>query len=477
MKRYLLAHLPVLGILLIALLIRCYHITNPILDWHSFRQADTASVTREYVKHGINLLVPRFHDNSNIASGKENLEGYRMVEFPIINALIALVIQVAPFLSLEITSRVFSILFSLGTIVCLFYLATAISGKKVGYMTLVIASLLPYYVYYSRTILPEPYMLFFSTLSITCFYFWLTQKKLHLYFVSLISLMLALLLKPFVGFLAPVYVAIAFVIQGKKVFKNFWLYPFPILAVLPFLWWRSWIVQFPSGIPASDWLFNGNGIRFRPAWVRWLFYERLTKLILGYTGIIFYLTALYKLTKKEIVIYGSWWLGAVLYLSVIATGNVQHDYYQVLLVPIIVITFARGVVMFEQLLAKKLLPFISLGISVALVGSALFFGWSNVKGYFNVNHWEYVAAGQAADKLLPANAKVIAPAFGDTLFLYQTNRTGWPIGFEIDKKIGFGAQYYITTSYDDEARELENKYFTIQKTPEYLLLDLSKPKL
>jgi hypothetical protein len=42
-----------------------------------------------------------------------------------------------------------------------------------------------------------------------------------------------------------------------------------------------------------------------------------------------------------------------------------------------------------------------------------------------------------------ADAKVIAPYMGDTAFLFQTNRTGWPIGFEIDKKIAEGAQYYV----------------------------------
>ena len=61
-----------------------YRINQTVLDWHSFRQADTASVTREYVKHGMNLLRPRYDDLGSIQSGQDNLEGYRMVEFPIV---------------------------------------------------------------------------------------------------------------------------------------------------------------------------------------------------------------------------------------------------------------------------------------------------------------------------------------------------------------------------------------------------------
>jgi hypothetical protein len=53
---------------------------------------------------------------------------------------------------------------------------------------------------------------------------------------------------------------------------------------------------------------------------------------------------------------------------------------------------------------------------------------------------------------------VIAPYMGDTAFLYQTNRRGWPIGGEIDKKIKAGATYYATTTRDAEFNELKSKY-------------------
>ena len=37
-------------ILLLALILRWYKIDNPLADWHSWRQADTASVSQEYLK-------------------------------------------------------------------------------------------------------------------------------------------------------------------------------------------------------------------------------------------------------------------------------------------------------------------------------------------------------------------------------------------------------------------------------------------
>ena len=123
-------------ILLLAFTLRLYRINNPIADWHAFRQADTASVTREYVKHGIDLLHPKYQDLSNIQSGKDNLLGYRMVEFSLVNALTAWFLIKLPFLDLVIFSRLISVFFSLGTILALFYLVKNFSPP----------SLLPFYL-------------------------------------------------------------------------------------------------------------------------------------------------------------------------------------------------------------------------------------------------------------------------------------------------------------------------------------------
>jgi len=51
-------------ILVAALMVRLYKIDSPIADWHSWRQADTASVTRVFAQEGVNLLIPRYQDIS-----------------------------------------------------------------------------------------------------------------------------------------------------------------------------------------------------------------------------------------------------------------------------------------------------------------------------------------------------------------------------------------------------------------------------
>ncbi len=464
-------------ILLLAFVLRLYRISNPPLDWHAFRQADTASVTREYVKHGVDLLRPRYHDLGNTQSGQYNPEGYRMVEFPLINAIIAQVVLITG-LDLVVVSRLFSLLASLGTLSLIYLLVKEISGKRVALWSGLFFALLPYSIFYSRAILPEPFMLFFSMLGLTSFFFFLKKPKLILWLLAWLGFSLALLLKPFVIFIIPVVLAFAYGLERKKLFS------LPVVlgylglstSFLTLYAWREWIKQFPTGIPASSWLFNSDGIRLRPAWFRWLGYERLVKLFLGFVGVVFLPFSLVKLSKKEALVYGVWWLGILAFFVVIATGNVRHDYYQNLMLPILVITLGRGATIIERQLNKRFNPLISSLAVLGLILMTSLSAWQFVKGYFNINHSDFIIAGEAVDKLTPKDAIVIAPAFSDTQFLFVTNRKGFATDDELEKKIKLGAQYYVSTSFDDKVKKLEKKYFTLKKTPQYIILDLTKEK-
>lgn len=470
----------------VSLIARLYKITSPLADWHSFRQADTASVTREYVKHGIDLLHPKYQDLSNIQSGennegKDNVEGWRMVEFPLVNGVLALIIRALHITDIALVSRLASVLASLTTLVCLVYLVRALYGKRVALLTGWFFGLLPYSVYYSRVVLPEPFLLVTITTSLFFYYRSLEKRSLLNLFVSALLFGMALLLKPMAVFFVPAYLGLR--LRQEKKIGLFDIYSFILfgLSTLPLVAWREWIKQYPLGIPASNWLYNGGGpgkrlspvynIRFKPAWWRWLFYERLFKLILGGAGFIPWVVGL-------IVFDPFLWLfgaGMLLYLIVFAAGNVQHDYYQIILVPFICLAAGKGAALVYRFLEKrqqKVLGIIALAVCLTL---PLILSWKLIKGYYNINNPDIIVAGKAADKRLPPTAKVIAPYNGDTAFLFQTNRTGWPIGNDIEKKISEGAQYYVSVNYDDETNNLAAHYATVESTKQYIILDLTKP--
>jgi len=456
MKHYLI----LTALLVLAAGVRLYRINTPLADWHSWRQADTAAVTRRYLQEGIDLLRPRYDDLSSIPSGRDNSQGYRMVEFPFVNGLTAWLYGLfSPPLEIHIFSRLISIIFSLGSLIFLYLLVHHLSGWLEAILAIGVFALLPYNIYFSRTILPEVPLVFFS---LGMLYFSVRNQIL----LATIFAALALLLKPYALFL---FLPVAYWAFRHRRYTYLLL----LLAVIPLLLWRFWIQQFPEGIPAFTWLLNGNGIRFKGAWFRWLFADRLGRLILGYFGLIpFGLGMLVKPEAKAGWFYHFWLLGILAYLAVFATGNVQHDYYQIIAIPIISIFVAQGL----AFLLKPPAEFSKLICNLAFIICNLFilaFGWYHVRDYFNINHPEIVAAGQAADKLLPPDAKVIAPYQGDTAFLYQTNRRGWPIGGDINTKINLGATHYVTTTFDDEAKTLVRQYQIIKQTNSFIIIDLT----
>jgi hypothetical protein len=511
-----------IGILVVGFCLRLQGLTASVTDWHSFRQVDTASVTQEYVSRGVDLLHPRYHDLGNTQSGKDNPEGYRMVEFPWVNALLAVILRALPFLDLVVISRLFSILCSVGTIACLYQLGKRWGNETIGYLSALTFALLPYAVYYSRVILPEPIFTFTLTLAVLGFEDWLEKKRWASYGVSLVSLTLALLLKPFALFFAPVFAYLALRHFKTKVFFQPALYVFAVCLV-PLVLWREWIKQFPEGIPASDWLFNKNGIRLRPAWFRWLGWERYTKLILGGVGIVAAVASLGEKTKlRELILV---WGGCVLaYLVVIAGGNVQHDYYQSITLPVVSLAVGQGLYFLSKIThPAKLLGLVAtaaaiiflitripqpdntpaLQVPVVIIAAGIIFSGyllyllfkrqqtplagvlaaggllltsvtiSNwfVRGYYSTRS-DYEQAGAAVQRLTTPDDKVIAPAMTDTMFLFQTQRRGWTLGGEIEDKISKGATYYVNTAYDDEAKALEQKYQVVEKTPNHIIIKL-----
>jgi 4-amino-4-deoxy-L-arabinose transferase-like glycosyltransferase len=464
-----------LCILILGFIFRLYRINNPIADWHSWRQADTASVSRNFVTSGFDILHPRFDDLSNVPSGVDNPEGFRFVEFPIYNILQAGFYKVIGVLTLEEWGRLVSIVVSLFGSYFLYKLVSKYSGEVAGVATAFFYTFLPFNIYYSRTILPDPAMA--ATIIIGLYFFdkWLDSKtKNWLYFfLSVLFTMISILLKPYALFYGLAFLILIYNSYGLAFFKQWKLWIFGFIAIIPFVGWRLWMGQFPAGIPANAWLLNGNGIRFRPSFFRWIGYERITKLISGYLGVIIMLFGLYQLRlEKAKFLYLSLVAGIVAYICVFATGNVQHDYYQIVIMPVVAILYGLGSKFFLENKKKKLVTIKSiLFLSITIIGISM--SWWQVKDYFNVNNRAIVIAGMAVDQMTPKDALVIANYNGDTSFLYQTNRKGWA-SFErsVPEMIQMGADFLVLANPKPADQYFAKDYKIVKQTKDYILFDL-----
>lgn len=457
--------------------VRTWKIGNPIADWHSWRQADTASVARIYKDEGINILYPKYYDISTLQTGSYNPQALRFVEFPIYSVIHAEAAKLFPQISFEVWGRLISIACSIFSAYFLYLIGKKLFGKWTGLISAFLFLFIPYNIYFSRVILPEPMAVAFGVASLWFFIVFIENENIWVLFLSGLLLALSSLLKPFtfVYTLPMIYLAI------KKygfwgLFKNKALLVFANIALIPFFLWRIWENKYPTGIPGFDWAFNSDKIRFRPAFWYWIFGERIGKLILGVWGMVPFSVGLAR-TKRNNLTGLYFVLGVILYVFIIATASVRHDYYQILLVPALVLVTAYGVT--ELWKAENFNLVIARALCIFSVFVMLVVGYVQAKDYYQINHYEIVDAGKAVDMLAPKDAIVVAPYNGDTAFLYQTKRYGFPIvDRSFDELVSkYNASIFVTVNFGDpDTAYVEEHYKVLEKTGTYMVADLTQKK-
>ena len=236
------------------------------------------------------------------------------------------------------------------------------------------------------------------------------------------------------------------------------------------------MLQYPGGIPQSSWLFNGSEIRFKGAFFHWIFARRIGELILGYWGLpLLIIGLLLKLPKKNYFFFLSFIASSTVYLFVVATGNVQHDYYQILIMPSIAIFLGLGAFFLweNKTGVHKYIPLSILAICTLFM---LSFGWFNIREFYNINRPELLEIGRQVQRNTLEDSKIIVPTeIGDTTSLYFMNRQGWS-SFEkpLPQLIKMGADYMVIIDPAGEEEFYQKKYKLVTSSSDFMLFDLRK---
>lgn len=468
-------------LLILALIFRLYKINSPLADHHSWRQVDTAAVARNFVKEGFNLLLPKYDDLSNIQSGKYNPHGYRFVEFPLYNALFAYLYKSFPFFPLEVYGRLTTIFFSLILIFIIYYLVLKEEGRIAAFFSSLFFTVMPFFVFYSRTVLPEMTALTLAFLSILMLYFYKEKPQLSFlsfiyYFLSLIFFSLSLLVKPTTIFFILPLIYLFYKKFGINFLKKIIFYSF-FSSFIPFFLWRIWMTKFPEGIPAAEWLFSSvnaaaglKKIFFRPAFFRWIFKERILTTILGGYLIVFLITGVLKKPKRSLLFL---WLGAssLFYLFIFQGGNVQHDYYQILILPTLAIFSGIGITFF--LSGNKIFThflFNLLIISIVICFS-FFFSYYEVKNFYSYPH-DLITTANIIKTLTKEKDKIITDTLGDTTLLYLSERKGYPALTDNLENLKNHQLKYFVTFNKELAESLKNNFNLIFESNKVFIFKL-----
>ena len=463
-------------ILLVALVVRLYKIDSPIADWHSWRQADTAAVTRNFIKEGFNPFLPKYDDFSGVSEHPiPNPNRFRFVEFPIYN------IATYPFYLFfgvdDKYSRLVSVLFSLGSIVFVYLICRRYFGIGSSLLTALVYALLPFNIFFSRTTLPEPTFLFFA---LGMMYFvdsWIWKNKTRWGVLGFVFAAIAFLIKPWaIFFVLPLIYSLLNKYKISKIPKKFLL--LSIISITPFLLWRLWILQFPEGIPASSWLLNSDHIRFRPAFWWWIVSERIGREILGATGLVLFKLGLLIRPKNGNFFMHIWALSLFLHFVIFATGNVRHNYYQYIFVPVAAVFLTQGFLHLIKGIQDFVPRFWTIVLALLFLPLSFYFSHLQVKEFYKINNPDMIETGKKVDQILGKNALVVAPYNGDTAFLYQTNRAGWPVvALPLTELVtDYGVTNYISTTRDDKTNWVLRHFPVVEENSKFVIADLTQIK-
>jgi hypothetical protein len=465
-------------ILIIALSLRLYKVQTPLSDFHSWRQADTAAVGRNLARTGFNLLKPTYDDFSNIQSGKENPNGYRFVEFPLYNATFGVLYRYLPIVSIEVYGRIVSIAFSLILISIIYYLSLKEHSRVAAVAASGVYAIFPFFVFFSRVVLPESMAISLMFISIWLLYLYLHAKKspVILIILSIIMFAASILVKPTTVFYA-LSIAYLFIMTYKfDIFKKWQPYVFVLMGILPFILWSVYILQYPEGIPVSNWLFRSvntpegmQDIFFRPAFFRWIFMERIGTLILG-----IYLTGF--LIVGCIGKYKSYFLhstlfAALVYLFTFQGGNVQHEYYQTLILPALALMVGLGIGHLLQEGKNNINLYIAYPAVIGVISLSWFFSYYKVKGYYDYNG-SLPQIAKLINTFTQPDDTVVTDTVGDTTLLYLADRKGAPATYKtIPELKNMGYDYFVTSKREvvDDLKKLgyevviENDQFSLIK--------------
>ncbi len=151
-------------LLLVAMAVRLWDLNAPYIDGHWIKQLQVAPIARNFYLHGYHLLWPETDYSAD-------RPGYIEIEFPLVAFLTALLYPL--FGVHEWVGRVVTVAFSLGTMLLLWRLLARYLGERPARWGLLFYAFAPSSWYYSRALMSEPAMLFFSVGVVYCFGRWL----------------------------------------------------------------------------------------------------------------------------------------------------------------------------------------------------------------------------------------------------------------------------------------------------------------
>jgi 4-amino-4-deoxy-L-arabinose transferase-like glycosyltransferase len=475
-----------LAVFFIALSFRLWGVTNPLLDFHSWRQTLTATIAMNFYTGDMNIFKPA----TNWA------REYYEFEFQIYPYLVALLYKI--FGLHDFLGRLVAIAFSMGTVGMLYLLGKRYYDATTGLVAASVFAILPMSVYYTRTFMPESAMLFCSVAMLYFFTRWLDNGTWKDFFLATLFTTLTFLIKLPTLYMGGPLLFLACLKFRKKIFAQYKLYLFVVLILVPPFLWYSHMAELHAQTHQGEsiWLANDKlanaGILFDYKFYKLIFWTRLVEKMFAFTAFPFLILGLIaKVERKEQYLFHIWFFSVCAYFLIVAVGNRVHEYYQLPIIPVGAILIGNFLARFfkahpnpEDWKRDIKVCFVLLMIVFIPIHSVYKL---NKRLNFNRN---YMVIGEQIKQHTEKSDRILLQEIGEDRphTFYYSNRKGWTLGYlqklspkEIDQYISKGATFYAMAILDLEQTNkelfdyLSNSHQLLVRDPLVTLFKLNRP--
>jgi len=409
-------------LLVLAALARLYRIGSPLIGVHSWRQADTAAMARNYFESGYHLFFPQVDWGG---AGP----GFVESEFPIVPFLVALLYRILGMH--EWIGRAVAALCSLIAGYALFHLVRKTSGERIALWTAAFYLFLPLSLFYSRAFMPDSAMMAASILAVVWFFEWTQTGKPGYWVGSAIAFALACLLK-----LPCLYLGLPILYMAWNRFgPAFWrlgaLWAYALVVIAPVGAWylHAHQILLHGGLTFGIWEYGSdkwgnwdlvasgrfwNAVLLRSVAERWLTWPGFAVALVGILAV--------PRTAAE-RIFDFWLVAILVFFIVVAKGNYVHEYYQWALLPVASFYLAKAFVYgFRSGPNVRAMSFA--GILLAMLGLSIW-RYSSYIAKENPSSSSQCALATKVRELTERGARVVVVDRGDPTMMYLCDRKGW----------------------------------------------------
>ena len=388
-------------IILLAAVARTYHITYPLNDMHSFRQTQTAGLIRDFYSHGINLLYPTM-----ITLGDP---GYVILEFPLYQGIVALLYKI--FSPDVVFARSFSILCGLLSILFVYRLTVKFLDEKSALFAAFFYAFMPLNIFFQRAPMPDPLAILLSLVMLDFMIEGITSRKNYLLIGGIVACSLGLTIKS--PYVAPLYLPLLYAVyshQGKlrsllnpRVFASFFI---PVAFMLLWQWHANSVnemyfntMDYPFKelhdkvmvklYPVNTWYFGTIDQRMTSKNYLTIL-GRVYVQMLSLSGLVTLILGFYAVAKRKAAFYFFWLFSAVLSIMVFFNLNVVHNYYHLILTPVLAVFCGAGAAYFVGIFRHRIAALI---VTVALMIPFIYMHYQTLGDFFKEEN-KYLEAGK-----------------------------------------------------------------------------------